>query len=59
MQAHYPSIYCIKLACIKEASKAHNDGQADTATFCTTRSTRVRGAAEQAAATPWKTGQEV
>ena len=46
----------MKLTCIKEAAKAQNDRQADTATYCTTRRTRATGAAEQAATTPWKTG---
>ena len=41
-----------KLTCIKEAAKAQNSGQADTVTSCTTRRTRARGAAEQAATTP-------
>ena len=59
MQAHYPSIYCAKLTCIKEAAKAQNDGQVDTAMHCTTRRARATGAAEQATTTPWKTGQEV
>ena len=30
-QAHYPSICCMKLTCIKGAAKAQNNGQADTA----------------------------
>ena len=47
-----------KLTCMKEAEKAQNSGQADTAMHCTTRRTRTRGAAEQTATTPWKTGQE-
>ena len=46
-QAHYPSIHCMKLTCIQEAAKAQNDGQVDTATCCTTRSTKARGATEQ------------
>ena len=58
VQACYPSIHCTKLTCIKEAAKAQNDRQADTAMCCRTRSTRARGATEQAATTPWKTGQE-
>ena len=57
-QAHYPSIHCTKLTCIKEAAKAQNSGHADTATCCITRRTRARGAAEQAATTPWDTRQE-
>ena len=47
-----------KLTCLKEAAKAQNSGQGDTAMCCTTRRTRARGAAEQAATTPWETGQE-
>ena len=39
-----------KLSCIIEAAKAQNSRQADTAN--TTRRTRTRGAAEQAATTP-------
>ena len=48
-----------KLTCIKEAAKAQNSGQADTTICCTSRRTRVRGAAKQAATTPWETRQEV
>ena len=58
VQAGYPSIHCAKLTCIKETAKAQNSGQADTAMHCTTRRTRTRGAAELAAKTPWKTGQD-
>ena len=47
-----------KLTCIKEAAKSQNSRQADTAIHCTTRRTRTREAAEQAATTPWKTGKE-
>ena len=47
-----------KLTCIKEAAKAQYSGQADTAMHSTTRRTRARGAAEQAATTPWETRQE-
>ena len=35
-QAHYPSIYCTKSTCIKEAAKAQNSGQANTTMCCTT-----------------------
>ena len=52
LQTHYPSICCKKLTCGKEAAKAQNSGEADTATSCTTRRTRARGAAGQAATTP-------
>ena len=41
-----------ELICIKKAAKAQNSGQAYAATSCTTRRTRARGAAEQAATTP-------
>ena len=41
-----------KITCIKEAAKAQNSGQADTASSCTTRRTRAGGIAEQAATTP-------
>ena len=41
-----------KLTCIKGAAKAQNSGQADKGTGCTTRRTRARGTAEQAAAAP-------
>ena len=41
-----------KVTCIKEAAKAQNSRQADTATSCTTRKTRARGAAEQTAIAP-------
>ena len=41
-----------KLTCIKEAAKAQNSRQANTAMICTTRRTRARGAAEQAATKP-------
>ena len=44
-QAHYPSIHCVKLTCIKEAAKAQNDRQVDTTMCCTTRRTRATGAA--------------
>ena len=63
----YPSIHSAdtlsqhalqKLRCIKESAKVQNSGQADTALRCITRRTRTRGAAEQAAITPWKTRQE-
>ena len=47
-----------KLTCIKEAAKALNSRQADTALSCTTRRTRTRGAAEQEATTLWETRQE-
>ena len=47
-----------KLTCIKQAVKAQNSRQADTAVHCTTRRTRARGAAEQAATTAWETRQE-
>ena len=47
-----------KLTCIKEAAKAQNSGQADTAMHCTTRRTRAKGAADQAATTPSETRQE-
>ena len=47
-----------KLTCIKEAAKAQNSRQADTATYCTTRRTRARGGVEQAATIPWETRQE-
>ena len=40
-----------KLTCIKETAKAQNSRQADTPLSCTTRRTRVREAAEQAATT--------
>ena len=49
---HTIPAYTEKLACIKEAAKAQNSRQADTATSCTTRRTRARGAAEQAATIP-------
>ena len=58
-QAKYPSIHCMKLTCIKEAAKAQNSRQADTAMCCTARRMRARGAAKLAAMTPWKTGQEL
>ena len=51
-QTHYPNIHCEKLAFIKETAKLQNSGQADTATSCTTRRMRARGAAEEAATTP-------
>ena len=49
----------LKLNCIKEAAKAQNSGQANTALSCTTRRNRTRGAAEQVTTTPWETRQEV
>ena len=51
VQTHYPSIHRKNLACIKEAAKSQNSGQADTATSCTTRSTRVAAAEGQPAET--------
>ena len=67
-QTHYPSIHSAsmpsqhtlhKINLHKRGCKAQNSRQADTAMHCTTRRTRARGAAELAATTPWKTGQEL
>ena len=52
VQAHIFQHSLHRLTCIKEATKAQNSGQADTAMHCTTRRTRGRGTAEQAATTP-------
>ena len=61
LSQHTPSIHTTdalskhtlqKLNCIKEATKAQNSGQADTATSCAVRRTIAKGTAEQAATTP-------
>ena len=65
---HYPSIHSTstlsqhtlhEISFIKKAAKAQNDRQAGTAMHCTTKGTRARGDAEQAATTSWKTCQEM
>ena len=55
---HTIPTYIVKINLYKRGWKAQNSGQADTASSCTTRRTRTRGAAEQAATTPWETRQE-